>query len=112
MKTAYLTSLTTAFNPFSQTAKVPRLFLNLLPPAAHRSIQIKNTQLPRTSTQPAFLELGFKDGKKLKYEWSEEDFKKADGPEAKKKKVAKLQDVVEEVDRHARITGRKEDLNG
>jgi large subunit ribosomal protein L53 len=113
MKTTYLTTLSLAFNPFSRTGKVPRLFLTLLPPSAHKTIQIKQTQLPRSSTQPAFLELGFKDGKKMRYEWTEQDLlqggKASDG---KERKIIKLGDVVEEVDRHARMLGRKEELSG
>src|ERR1700754_4968867 len=112
MKTTYLTSLSLAFNPFSRTGKVPRLFLTLLPPAAHRSIPIKQTQLPRSSTQPAFLELGFKDGKKMRYEWTEQDVRGGVDKDGKKIKLVKLEDVVEEVDRHARILGRKEELAG
>jgi large subunit ribosomal protein L53 len=109
MKTTYLTQLSCAFNPFSRTAIVPRLFLGMLPANAHKTIQIKTTQLPRNATQPAFLELGFKDGKKMKYEWKEmthEEFQNAE------QKPATIHDVVAEVDRHARITGRKEELAG
>ena len=112
MKTRYLTSLSLAFNPFSRTGKVPRLFLSLLPPAAYKSIQIKQTQLPRTSTQPAFLELGFKDGKKMKWEWTDQDAAETIDKDGKEKKIVKLEDVVGEVDRHARILGRKEELAG
>ena len=84
----------------------------MLPPAAHKSIQIKQTMLPRASTQPSFLELGFKDGKKLKWEWTEQDLVGGLGKDGKEKKVVKLEDVVVEVDRHARILGRKEELAG
>ena len=115
MKTAYLTQLTTSFNPFSMTSRVPRLFLTNLPPNAHRVMQIKNVLLPKESKAPAVLELGFKDGKKMRYEWSEEDVRKhAPGsPEAKKQnKVASLKNVIEEVDRHARMTARKDELKG
>ena len=115
MKTKYLTQLTTSFNPFSLTSRVPRLFLNTLPPNAHKAIQIKNKALPRTSTAPASLELTFKDGKKMTYEWTEDDVRKVEpgSVEAKqRKKVATLQTVIAEVDRHARMAGRKEELNG
>jgi large subunit ribosomal protein L53 len=112
MKTKYLTSLSLAFNPFSRTGKVPRLFLSLLPPAAHKSVQIKQEQLPRASTAPSYLELGFKDGKNMKWEWTEEDVKGGLDKDGKEKKIVKLKDVVDEVDRHARILGRKEELAG
>jgi 39S ribosomal protein L53/MRP-L53 len=113
MKTTYLTTLNLAFNPFSRTSKVPRLFLGLLPPAAYKTIQMKQSQLPRSSTSPSFLELGFKDGKKLRYEWTEEDLQagKLD-KDGKVKQVVKLDDIVTEVDRLARIQGRKEELAG
>jgi len=107
MKTAYLTTLTTRFNPFQPTSKVPRLFLSLLPPSAHRSIKISTTQLPRSSNLPATLELGFKDGKTMKFSWGGEAVERG-----KKAENVKLQDIVEEVDRHARVLGRKEELAG
>ena len=111
MKTRYLTSLTTAFNPFSVTGKVPRLFLNLLPANAHKSIAIKTTQLPRTSKQPASLVLGFKDGKTMTYTWAEKS--ETEGVAGgKPQEIVSLQDVVQEVERHARMTGRKEELAG
>jgi large subunit ribosomal protein L53 len=109
MKITYLTSLSTAFNPFSRTAIVPRLFLGMLPANAHKSMAIKTTQLPRNTTQPAFLELGFKDGKKMKYEWKELTAEELQNPE---KRPWSIHDIVAEVDRHARITGRKEELAG
>ena len=112
MKTKYLTSLSLSFNPFSRTGKVPRLFLTMLPPAAHKSVHIKQTQQPRSSTLPAFLELGFKDGKKMKWEWLEDDVAGGLDANGKEKKITKLEDVVGEVDRHARILGRKEELAG
>lgn len=68
--------------------------------------------LPRASTQPSFLELGFKDGKKMKWEWTEQDVTGRVGKDGKEKKVVKLEDVVEEVDRLARILRRKEELAG
>jgi hypothetical protein len=114
MKITYLTHLTTSFNAFSLTSRVPRLFLNSLPPNAHRAIQIKNVPLPRSSPTPAFLELTFKDGKKMRYEWTEDDVKKVEAgtlAAKKQKKVASLQNVIDEVDRHARMAGRKEELN-
>jgi hypothetical protein len=113
MKTTYLTTLNLAFNPFSRTSKVPRLFLSLLPPAAYRTIQIKQAQLPRSSTSPSFLEIGFKDGKKLRYEWTEENMQAGKlNKEGKVIQAVKLEDVVAEVDRLARIQGRKEELAG
>ncbi|RMZ81187.1 hypothetical protein DV737_g2676, partial [Chaetothyriales sp. CBS 132003] len=117
MRTTYLAQLTTAFNPFSLTSRVPRLFLNNLPPNAHKLMQMKCTTLPQTSSVPAFLELAFKDGQKMRYEWCEEDMKKP-GPasvaatKVKRKKVTTLQNIIAEVDRHARMAQRKEELNG
>jgi large subunit ribosomal protein L53 len=108
MKTTYLTHLTLAYNPFLRTSKVPRLFLTMLSPSAHKAIQIKSTQYPRTSTQPAFLELTFKDGKKTRYEWRIEEYEEGKD----KSRIVKLEDVVYEVERHARIAGRREDLAG
>ncbi|KAL2437102.1 hypothetical protein ABEF95_016307 [Exophiala dermatitidis] len=110
MITTYLTSLKVAFNPFSATSKVPRLFLTLLPPEAHKTIKISTTQYPRTSKAPALLELGLKDGKTMKFTW--EANAPASNGDAKKTKRVGLNDIVEEVNRHARSLARKEELNG
>ena len=115
MKTTYLTTLTTTYNPFSTSSKVPRLFLTLLSASAYKTVNIKVTQLPRTSLLPAKLELGFKDGKKLQYEWAERSKvmvgQGKDG-EGEKGEPVTLSDVVNEVDKHARVTGRREELAG
>ena len=109
MKTTYLTTLTTAFNPLSRSSHVPRLFLQLLPVNAHKSIKISQVVLPRSTKSPATLELGFKDGRKMEFSWAE----KVKNPiEGKFEKQTQLTDIVEEVERHARILGRKEELQG
>ncbi|EXJ88263.1 hypothetical protein A1O1_05193 [Capronia coronata CBS 617.96] len=110
MITTYLTSIKVAFNPFQATSRVPRLFLNLLPPEAHKTIKISAIQYPRTSKAPALLELGLKDGKTMNYTW-EAEASGADG-KAQKTKRAGLKDIVEEVNRHARGLARKEELTG
>ncbi|EXJ87067.1 hypothetical protein A1O3_04025 [Capronia epimyces CBS 606.96] len=110
MITTYVTSLKVAFNPFLATSKVPRLFLTLLPPEAHKTIKITTAQFPRTSTASALLELGFKDGKTMKYTWEIES-SSAEDKTTKTKKVG-LNDIVEEVNRHARGLARKEELTG
>jgi len=105
MKTAYITSLTTRFNPFTRSAKVPRLVLSLLGPSAQNTVKISTTQLPKSSAEPSILELGFKDGKTMKWAWD------AQGTEIGKKQAG-IKDIVEEVDRHARVLKRKEELAG
>ncbi|KIX02892.1 uncharacterized protein Z518_08835 [Rhinocladiella mackenziei CBS 650.93] len=113
MITTYLTTLKVAFNPFQPTSRIPRLFLNLLSPQAHKTIKINATQFPRASTDPAVLELGFKDGKTVKYSWSADALEKRKSEtERKKVKWVGLQEIVEEVDRHARVSARKEELSG
>ena len=113
MKTEYIATLKTAFNPFHATSRVPRLFLSLIPSSAHKTLNPNITQLPRTSTAPAILELGFKDGKTMKYSWTAEmmDKNTKDGKGRSVKPVS-LTDIVEEVDRHTRRLARKEDLAG
>lgn len=106
MKTSYITSLTTRFNPFTRSSKVPRLVLSLLGPAAQRTVKINTTQLPKSSAEPSILELGFKDGKTMKWTWD------AEGTEIGKKEQAGIKHIVEEVDRHARVLKRKEELSG
>ena len=107
MKTAYLTTLTTRFNPFTPSAKVPRLVLSLLGPSAQKTVKINTTQLPRSSSEPSILELGFKDGKTMKWTWGEQV---SEG--GKRKEQTGIKDIVEEVDRHARVLKRKEELAG
>ncbi len=54
----------------------------------------------------------------MKWEWTESDYagdslsRGTVGSAGGEKKLVKLEDVVEEVDRHARILGRKEELAG
>jgi large subunit ribosomal protein L53 len=119
MITTYLTSLKATFNPFAASSKIPRLFLTQLPANAHKTIQIKSTPLPRGSTGPSTLELGFKDGKVVKYSWGGPITAIEDGSGKAVQKGRKtggekvtLQDIVEEVDRHAKGLARKEELNG
>lgn len=100
MKTTYLTTLTASFNPFLPHAAVPRHFLQMLSGSAQRNVKIAQKILPRASTQPSLLELGFKDGKKMAFTWKGE------------KDEVRLRDIVEQVERHARISGRKEELSG
>lgn len=121
MRTAHLTKLTTSFSPFSPFAKTARLFLTLLPPNAHHRIAISQSLLPRDSNAPAFLELAFKDGKTLKYKWGDRGAIEAEvdstqsGEKEKftrKEKIVRLQDIIEEVNRHERLLERKEELAG
>ena len=105
MKTIHLTSLVASFNPFARHAKTPRLVLSLLPPAACSSVKVTVKQLPRSNTDPSTLEIGFKDGKVLKYQFR-------DPVPGQKQDTVKLKDVVEQVDRHSRALKRKEELAG
>jgi large subunit ribosomal protein L53 len=117
MITTYLTTLKATFNPFSPSSKIPRLFLTLLPANAHKSLQIKSQALPRHSPEPSTLELGFKDGKTVKYSWggkaaeAEQTTASVTAKKGTGEKVS-LQDIVEEVNRHARGLARKEELSG
>lgn len=105
MKIKHLTTLTTSFNPFARHAKTPRLFLSLLPPSARNTVKVTVKQLSRSDTSPSTLELGFKDGKVLKYSFR-------DVLPGDKMEQVKLKDVVEQVERHTRGLARKEELNG
>lgn len=114
MITTYLSTLKIAFNPFAASSKVPRLFLTLLPADLHKRVKISSTALPRTSRDPSILELGFTDGKVLKYSWAEVGGSKLveTGNGNGNGKRVSLKDIVEEVDRHARGLSRKEELSG
>ena len=48
----------------------------------------------------------------MKWEWTDQDAAETIDKDGKEKKIVKLEDVVGEVDRHARILGRKEELAG
>lgn len=106
MKTSHITSLTTRFNPFTRSSKVPRLVLSLIGPSAHNTVKINTTQLPKSSAEPSSLELGFKDGKTMKWAWD------VQGTEVGRQEQAGIKDIVDEVDRHARVLKRKEELSG
>jgi large subunit ribosomal protein L53 len=116
MITTYLTSLRATFNPFSASSKIPRLFLTSLSATAGKTIKITSVALPRTSIAPSTLELEFKDGKNVKYSWGgtevvakgSEGMK--DGKKARGGEKVTLADIIEEVDRHAKALGRKEEL--
>ncbi|THC98000.1 hypothetical protein EYZ11_002502 [Aspergillus tanneri] len=99
-----ITSLRTTFNPFARTARPCRLLLSLLrnpsttPASSPTHIDIKVTQLPRQSTQPPEITVGFKGGKELKIEVG--------------KRQMKIGDVVEEIARVGRVIEREESLKG
>jgi large subunit ribosomal protein L53 len=121
MKTKYLTSLTTTLSPFSPHAKTPRLILSLLPADARTRIAIKTTLLSRAAalTQPATLEMAFKDGRVMKWTWSPRVRGKVGGEaemvaakQRQRPEEAKVADVVEEVERHYRGLVRVEELAG
>ena len=105
MKTKHLTTVTASFNPFARHAKIPRLFLSLLPPGARSTVKVNMKQLLRASTEPSTLELGFKDGKVMKYSFR-------DQTAGDKSEPVKLKDVIEQVERHTRSLARKEELAG
>src|SRR5262245_14623295 len=112
MKTTYITTLKVVSNPFLRSSKVPRLFLAQLPANEHKNIKIVSENLPRNSISPALLEIGFKDGKSLKYSWANETAPtKAEEKPKKAERGRSLQDVVEEIERHWRVTSRQEELN-
>lgn len=103
MQTRFITALTTTLNPFSKTSRTPRLFLAQLPPSIRGSIKVKVNQLPRESKAPSTLALTFKDGKEMKFVFDE-------AKAGEKREEVKLQDVLNEVERHSRGLARKEDL--
>ncbi|KAF2437367.1 hypothetical protein P171DRAFT_437772 [Karstenula rhodostoma CBS 690.94] len=97
MITRFLTDVRVKFNPFSPRAKPARLFLSLIPPNARADgMKVETKMLPRTSTEPATLDVKFKDGKELKLELDK----------------MRIPEVMEEVDRHSRMLARKEELTG
>ncbi|KAK3208740.1 hypothetical protein GRF29_77g1881406 [Pseudopithomyces chartarum] len=97
MITRFLTDVRVKFNPFSPRAKPARLFLSLIPPNARADgMKVETKMLPRTSKEPATLDVKFKDGKELSLELEK----------------MRITEVMEEVDRHSRTLARKEELTG
>ncbi|GKZ17128.1 mitochondrial 54S ribosomal mL53 protein [Aspergillus vadensis CBS 113365] len=97
-----ISTFRTTFNPFLRSARPCRLILSLLrnptttPTSSPGHIDIKVTQLPRSSTQEPELTIGFKNGKELKIEVG--------------KRQMKIGDVVEEIARVGRAIEREEAL--
>ncbi|PGH05463.1 hypothetical protein GX51_02987 [Blastomyces parvus] len=99
-----ITSLRTAFSPFSPLSKPCRLFVSLLQnpstssPASPTHIKIDIKHLPRDSKQLPEMTVGFKGGKELRLE------------------VGRLglgvRDVVEEVGRVGRVLAKEASLKG
>ncbi|KAL2051299.1 hypothetical protein ABVK25_008351 [Lepraria finkii] len=96
MITKHITEVTTKFNPFKNPSKTCRIFLAHLPANARTMMKINTTVLTRDSQEPSFLKLKFKDGKEMQLDTEK----------------LKINDVVEEVDRHSRTLNRKADLEG
>jgi large subunit ribosomal protein L53 len=114
MLTKYLTTLSVAFSPLSplRAHRTPRLLLALLP-ASHK-IKVTTTILPTNSTQPAKITVGFKE---RTIEFLEKKKGAPAAGAAGSEEVLDLgrlgiNDIVEEVDRHSRMLGRKEELTG
>ncbi|KAJ5820188.1 Ribosomal protein L53 mitochondrial [Penicillium riverlandense] len=96
-----ITSLRTTFNPFAAASRPCRLFLSQLRTpntiaGSPTHIDIKITRLPRTSTEPPVMTVGFKGGKELVLEVG--------------KRGLKIGDVVEEVARVGRALEREASL--
>ncbi|KAF9892896.1 hypothetical protein FE257_000488 [Aspergillus nanangensis] len=97
-------TLRTSFNPFARSARPCRILLSLLrnpsttPASSPTHIDIKVTQLPRTSTKEPEVTIGFKGGKELKIEVG--------------KRQMKIGDVVEEIARVGRAIEREQTLKG
>ncbi|KAL4918784.1 39S ribosomal protein L53/MRP-L53-domain-containing protein [Aspergillus aurantiobrunneus] len=99
-----ITTLRTSFNPFARSARPCRLLLSLLrnpsttPASSPTHIDIKVTQLPRTSTKEPEITVGFKGGKEVNFEVG--------------KRQMKIGDVVEEIARIGRGIEREQSLIG
>ncbi|KAF2650190.1 hypothetical protein K491DRAFT_609355 [Lophiostoma macrostomum CBS 122681] len=97
MLTRFLTEVRVKFNPFSPRSKSARLFLTLIPPNARATgMKIEAKMLPRTSKEPASLDVKFRDGKELSLDIDK----------------MRITEVMEQVDRHSRMLARKEELSG
>ncbi|PYH47932.1 mitochondrial 54S ribosomal mL53 protein [Aspergillus saccharolyticus JOP 1030-1] len=101
---ATISSFRTTFNPWLRSSRPCRVLLSLLrnpstiPASSPTHIDIKVTQLPRHSTQPAELTVGFKNGKEVSIPVGERQMK--------------IGDVIEEIARVGRVIEREETLKG
>ncbi|KAK7951484.1 hypothetical protein PG997_004076 [Apiospora hydei] len=96
MITRFITEVNTKFNPFSTAARSTRLFLSSLPAnARNQGMKIDTKLLPRTSADPAMLQVKFKDGKEMNLDGAKLGIK----------------GIIEEVDRHSRFLQKQADLN-
>ncbi|OJJ99398.1 hypothetical protein ASPACDRAFT_1888971 [Aspergillus aculeatus ATCC 16872] len=101
---ATISSFRTTFNPWARSARPCRLLLSLLrnpstvPASSGTHIDIKVTQLPRHSTKPAELVVGFKNGKEVSIPIAEREMR--------------IGDVIEEIARVGRVIEREETLKG
>ena len=113
MITRFITSVRTAFNPFTRSGKTARTFLALLPPDARHSMKIEAQTLPRTLQTPASLGLSFSACSRSDPASSTALMDTAeDGKEMNLDlEKLKIKDVMEEVDRHSRLLRRQEDLS-
>ncbi|KAJ5114956.1 hypothetical protein NUU61_000715 [Penicillium alfredii] len=99
-----ITTFRTTFNPFAHSGRPCRLFLTLLrtpdttPASSPNRIDIKVKQLPRHSTQPPEMTIGFKGGKEITLEVG--------------KRGLKIGDIVNEVSRVGRALEREASLKG
>ncbi|KAI5787204.1 mitochondrial ribosomal protein L44 [Geopyxis carbonaria] len=95
MITRHLVSAKISFNPFLRSGRTARIFASLLPPDARNTIKITTTVLPPTARE-SWVEVEFKDGMKMKLDTAKMGVK----------------DCVEQLDRHSRMLGRKDELTG
>jgi large subunit ribosomal protein L53 len=114
MMTKYLTEITARINPFNKRARSARVLLSLVGGEARaRGLLIRNVVLPRASQEPPVLELKFSPSPPSVLDVQVANGEKEDGKELKMDlRVARISDIVDEVDRHSRMLARKEDLYG
>lgn len=96
MITQFITDVTIKFNPFKRSGNACRFFLAQLPANARTMMRINTTILPRNSEEQSMLRLKMKNGKELHLDTE----------------TMKIEDIVEEVDRHSRALNRQAELAG
>lgn len=96
MITQFITDVSVKFNPFRRSGNACRFFLAQLPANARTTMKIKTTLLSRNSEEKSTLRLKMKNGKELHLD-----------PE-----TMRIEDIVQEVDRHSRALNRQAELGG
>ncbi|KAL8791540.1 MAG: hypothetical protein Q9195_005868 [Heterodermia aff. obscurata] len=96
MNTKFITNVSVKFNPFKRSSNACRFFLAQLPANARTTMKISTTILLRDSQEESMLHIKLKNGKELSLDTEK----------------LKIEDIIQEVERHSRALNRQAELAG